>query len=106
MTNAETTAAEARNYLVTFNHNLGGGSWSRGPDLERAVEDCRRIAHSDWGHLFKIDGVEVTLNLYDVTGQDSVEIGPGYVSGDNPATAIQSLGRRVVRLPAKRKGRR
>jgi hypothetical protein len=103
MKNAAMTAADTRDYLVVCDAGYGGGSWARDSDLEKAVERCRRIFYSDWRHLFKLDGVEVTLSLFDVTGQDKVVMGNGEVRGDKPDVPILNLGPRVVRLP---RGRR
>lgn len=100
-TKATTTpdAQTARDYLVVCSFGYGSGSWARDKDLETAVKRCRSIAYSDWRHLFKLDGVEVTLSLFDVTGQDAVTFGDGSVVGDNPDAPILSLGPRVVRFP-------
>jgi hypothetical protein len=49
--------------------------------------------------MFKLDGAEVTLTLFDVTGQDEVVMGNGEVRGDKPDIPILNLGPRVVRLP-------
>jgi hypothetical protein len=94
-----------RDYLVTCCLGHGGGSWARDKDLERAVKRCRQIVYADWRNLYKLDGEEVLLNLYDVTGQDSIEIGHGFIKGDNTDAPIQRLGTRLVRMP-KSRGRR
>lgn len=103
MKNAETTASNTRDYLVVCDIGYGGGSWARDKDLEKAVERCRRTVYSDWKHLFKLSGAEVTLSLFDITGQDQVTMGNGEVKGDRPDVPILNLGPRLVRLP---KGRR
>lgn len=93
------TVPDTRDYLVVCDMGYGGGSWARDKDLEKAVQRCRRIVYADWKHLFKLSGVEVTLTLFDVTGQDEVTMGNGEVRGDHPDIPIQNLGPRVVRLP-------
>ena len=103
MQNKATTVPDARDYLVVCDMGYGGGSWSRGGDLEKAVKDCRRIVYTDWKHLFKLSGAEVTLTLFDVTGQDVVTMGCGEVRGDKPDVPILNLGPRVVRLPVGRR---
>jgi len=76
MTDSATTASEVRDYLVVCDNGWAGGTWARGPDLEDCVKRCRRMFHSDWKHLFKLDGVEVTLTLFDVTGAHLFPLGP------------------------------
>jgi len=100
-TKATTTpdAQTARDYLVVCSFGFGSGSWARDKDLETAVKRCRSIAYSDWKHLFKLDGVEVTLTLFDVTGQDRIRMDGDGVEGDNPDAAILNLGLRKVRFP-------
>jgi hypothetical protein len=103
MKTAAKAASDLRDYLVVCDMGYGGGSWARDKDLETAVKACRRIVYSDWKGLFKLDGVEVTLSLFDVTGQDEVNIGGGEVRGDHPEIPIQNLGPRLVRLPVGRR---
>jgi hypothetical protein len=103
MKNAATTASDTRDYLVLCDMGYGGGSWARGKDLEDCVKRCRLTVYSDWKHLFKLDGAEVTLSLFDVTGQDEVTMGNGEVRGDKPDVPILNLGPRLVVLPKRRR---
>lgn len=88
-------------YLVVCSFGYGSGSWARDADLEKAIKRCKRIAYSDWGGLFKLDGATVKLSLFDVEGNDSVTISD-VVEGDNPDAPIKNLGTREVTFPKRR----
>jgi hypothetical protein len=104
MTTQKDTVEEPRDYLVVFATSLGTGSWARGNDLEKAVQNCRRIAWEDWRDLFpKLAGAEVVLTLFDVTGQDRVSFGWGSCEGDNPDAPIVKLGTRTVTMPTRKR---
>lgn len=89
-------------FLVVCSFGYGSGSWARDADLEKAVRRCKRIAYSDWGHLFNLDGAKVTLSLFDVEGQDAISISD-VVEGDNPDVPIKNLGTREITFPRKRR---
>lgn len=100
--NVADAAPNTRDYLVVCSLGTAQGSWARGDDLEKTITRCKRIVYSDWRCLFKLDGVEVTLSIFDVTGQDSIEIGPSGIEGDHPEIPIIKLEPRKVRLPGRR----
>lgn len=45
-----------------------GSSYGRAPTTHQAVSLCKRSMEQDWKSLFQLDGVEVKINVYDVTG--------------------------------------
>lgn len=97
-----TEAANTRDYLALFCIG-GGGSWARGPDPEKAIADCRRIAFSDWSSLFDLRGKEGKINLFDVTGHDKVTFDVVAVYGDNPEAKITKVEVRTVTFPKRRR---
>jgi len=82
----------------------GGSSWARDPDPERAIARVAKIFKSDWKSLFKLDGVEVRVNLWDVTGNESVHWDDcgmhGDCEADHPITRVET---RSVTLSGKQK---
>jgi hypothetical protein len=72
-----------RDYLALIQLNsLGCGSWTRGPDRLDVVNRCVKLAYLDWKTTFKLAGHDIKVNLYDVTGHDSVVWGADGVKGD------------------------
>jgi hypothetical protein len=49
-----------------------GSSYARGPDREDTIDRVVRIAASDWGGLYDLSEKEAVVNVYVVTGFDSV----------------------------------
>lgn len=86
---------------------IGAGSaWGRAPDLDTAVKRCTEALIMDWGSVYKLDGVEVTINLYEVTGNDSVWWDHQGMHADKEAEhPITKLGLREVTLSDKRRRR-
>ena len=94
---------DTKDYLAII--LLGGGSsWARGPDAEKAITDVTKQVKSDWGRLFNLEGVEVRVNLWDITGNDVVYWDDCGMHADNqeqfPITKVET---RIITLPGKRK---
>ncbi len=82
----------------------GGSSFGRHSDPDEVVSLATEFLVSDWGHLYKLDGVEVKVNLYDVTGNDQVWWDDcGVHSATEAEYPIQTLEMRTVKLPKKRR---
>ena len=85
----------------------GGSSWSRGPDAEKAIERVLWYVKHDWGSIFKMDGVEVRVNVWDVTGNDQVHWNDCGMHGDREADfPITKVETRAVTLSDKRRVRK
>lgn len=93
---------EERDYFACISIG-GGGSWARGPDPEKAIKDCARIAVDDWSSLFDLAGKEAHIDLFDVTGHDRVTVDCAAVYGDNPDAKITKVETRKLTLPKKRR---
>lgn len=70
--------ATTKEYLAVIFSPYDGGSWVRGKeDIDKLARRAVRVFESDWKHLlgkFK-KGVEVPVNIYDVTEHDTVHMG-------------------------------
>lgn len=84
----------------------GGSSWARGPDLEKAVADVLWYLKHDWGSIFNLDGAEVHVNVWDVTGNDVVHWDECGMHGDREDCPITKVETRTVTLSGKRKARK
>lgn len=83
-----------------------GSSWGRCPDPERAIKNCTEALVSDWGSIYKLDGAEVMVNLFDVTGNDTVRWDVDGIHGDREEEfPIKRIEVRTVKLRDKRKRR-
>jgi hypothetical protein len=84
-----------------------GGSWARDTNPDKAVSRCAKIAHSDWKHLYKVDGETIQIGLFDVTGHDEVTMSDGLIyvgrGGREPGTIVKPIEIRQVKLPGKKK---
>lgn len=60
-----------------------GSSWGRASTQDEAVEFCTDSIISDWGSIYKLDGQEVIISCYDITGNDVVRLEYTGLIGDN-----------------------
>jgi hypothetical protein len=84
---------QRRDYLAII--LIGAGSsWARDPDPEIAVARVSKLIVSDWGSIYKLDGCKTIVNLFDVTGNESVHWGYDGIHGDRenefPITKIET----------------
>ena len=93
-------SATKRSYLA-FTTIGAGGSWARDDSPDAAVARLAKIIVSDWGSLYKLDGVEMKAGVYDVTGRD-VRMGYNGVHDEADGTEIERLELRTIKLTAKR----
>ena len=54
---------------------MGGGTWCRSDNVSDAITRAVKGSVEDWGSMFKMDGEEVPVNLYDITGMDKLVMG-------------------------------
>lgn len=81
-----------------------GSSWGRGQTVEQAIGECKRELLGCWGSIYKLDGVEVVISIYDVTGNDEIHMDYHGLSGDNEeAHPIILIEHRDVILKDKRR---
>jgi hypothetical protein len=76
----------------------GGSSYGRAPDKETAIKHALRSLR-DWAGLFKVDGVEVGINVVDVTGYGDLYWGSypnGWLHGTNGETGEEEVIDRPV----------
>ena len=82
----------------------GGSSWARNSNPEAAISQVTKHLVNDWSRIFNLSGAEVRVNLWDVTGNDSVHWDDEGMHGDkqdeHPITKVET---RKVTLPGKRK---
>jgi hypothetical protein len=50
----------------------GGSSYGRDSSKDKAIAVCKRHMEQDWSQLFDLHGKEAKINVYDITGHDSV----------------------------------
>lgn len=60
-----------------------GSSWGRAESLEDAVRFCTDSLIFDWGSIYKLDGQEVIISCYEITGNDVVRLEYTGLIGDN-----------------------
>lgn len=93
-----------KDYLVIAMIGPGGSSYARGPDLEDCVRRIGRTIVDDWSSLFEVAGKPCDVNIYDVTGHESVFWDHrGIHPKAEPETCIERLELRKITLPAKRR---
>ena len=89
-------------YLAIINIG-GGGSYCRDENLFEAVEGAVRYCVLDWSRYYKLAGETVHVEIYNVTGYDSVhwEGGRGYVeaTGESDGAKIECDRVIEVQLP-------
>ncbi len=85
-----------------------GSSYARGPDKDDCVKRCASIAHSDWGSLYDMDGKELTINVFDVTGYDKLwwDSRGVHIADDPKYDATLENEMAKVTLPIKKRRRR
>lgn len=88
-----------------------GSSFGRADTAEKAVALCKRSAEQDWKSLFDLDGREVTINVYDVTGYDDLFWDERGVHPDNkPEETLgkdrHSLVKVTLKVPSKHRRKR
>lgn len=80
----------------------GGSSYGRADSEDEAVSRAITALY-DWSHLYQIDGAEVTVNLYDVTGNDQLWWDDCGVHADREADfPITTLEMRIIQMPDER----
>lgn len=83
-----------------------GSSYGRANQINKAVELATKFLQSDWKHMFDFSGVNVSVNIYEVTGNTSVYWDDCGVHGDNEdAYPIKYVGVKSMLLPGKKKER-
>lgn len=81
-----------------------GSSYARGPDLEDCVKRVGRCVVDDWSTLYDVAGKPCDVNLYEVTGHESVFWdGLGVHPSEEPETCLPRLELRKITLPNKRR---
>lgn len=76
----ETKMTEAAHDYLAFILIGAGSSYGRSPRKEEAIKTAIQSL-GDWRHLFKVDDVDVTINVVDVNGYDTVLWGPDGIFG-------------------------
>jgi hypothetical protein len=82
-----------------------GSSYARGPDRDDCIARVSRMVVADWSSLYDVAGKEATVNVFDVTGHESVWWDSrGVHTADDPADDAELTNEQVVvTLPAKRR---
>lgn len=77
-----------------------GGSYARAAEPAKALVACAQIIADDWGSTFKLPP-QITVALFEVTGNDEVRWDFDGVTGDNPEAKPTHLGAFPVTLPVR-----
>lgn len=91
-----------KDYLAIILVGPGGSSHGRADTEDEAVSLAITALYG-WSDLYQIDGAEVTVNLYDVTGNDQLWWDSEGVHADREAEyPITALEARIIQLPEER----
>ena len=85
---------------------MGGGTWCRSDNISDAITQAVKESVSDWGSMFKMDGEEVPVNLYDITGMDKIVMSSGGVFCIDKEQREHCELLEVLRVQLPEKGRR
>jgi len=94
-----TKSKSKKEYLAWISCGAGGTTW-RSNTIRDAVETCSLVASQDWGGL---RGIEVWVNVYDVTGISVTFTLAGNVITEEERTEVPPLFFVTVDVPKLRK---
>lgn len=85
---------------------MGGSTWHRSDNISDAITRAVKASVSNWGSMFKMDGEEVPVNLYDITGMDKLVMSIDGVFCIDKEQREQCELLDVIRVQLPEKGRR
>jgi len=83
-------------FLAVIRMSVGGGSFHRADDADKAATAAIKQFRRDWGRMFDIPkGHEFSVAIYDVTGMGDLTIGSdGVFDTDNKAVPVLRVEKR------------
>lgn len=88
-------------YLAYIPMPMGSGAYAGGTDKEAAIKSAAYFAANDFSHLWKTDGAEVTVGIFDQTDHEEVRMEDGcvyYLDGDKKKVYLDPLEQRKITL--------